>query len=133
MGQNLAVQTSLAPGGGVTFNNQDEHGNLKTFTYNPSYNTVAASQTKQKIGGGAVGDVLSSIVIIPATTSPGAVTLYDGQSGTGIVLFAGGASSVVDLKPISVLGLGLVAANATSPGWYVTTGENVSVIVSGNF
>lgn len=93
------------------------------------YETVAAGQTAQPLGagGGAPGDYLSHLIIIPATTSPGVVTLLDGA--TSIAIFVGGATSVADLAPI-VVPVEAVAANA---GWKITTGANVSVIAVGNF
>jgi hypothetical protein len=44
------------------------------------YEDVAASQTDQVIGSGATGtgQHLSHVIVFPATTSPGAVTLKDG-------------------------------------------------------
>lgn len=93
-----------------------------------SEETVAASQTDQVFGGtGDTGDYIAGIMIIPATTSPGAVSIKDG-SGSSITVFAGGASSVGDLKPFTVP-LGVVS---TSGPWKITTGANVSVIVFGN-
>jgi len=93
------------------------------------YETVAASQTAQVVGPtGAAGDFLKSLVIIPATTSPGSVAIKDG-GGSDITVFTGGASSIADLKPIVVL-LGL---RSVSGAWKVTTGANVSVIAAGYF
>ena len=97
-----------------------------------AYNTVAASQTKQALtggGGGATGDWLDFLLIVPATTSPSAVGLYDSSSGTEIIVFAGGASSVASLVPFAVPIRAISAAGA----WCVTTGTNVSVVASGNF
>ena len=92
------------------------------------FETVAASQTDQMCGpNGAAGDVLEKLVIIPATTSPGAVSIEYGS--TNISVFAGGASSVADLTPI-VLDLGV---RAPSGGWEITTGANVSAICIGRF
>lgn len=97
------------------------------------FETVAASATDQVIGvSGAVGDLLDSILIIPATTSPGVVQIRDGAGGSTITIFTGGASSVSNLVPFSVP-LGLKCVTGTSPGWRVTTGANVSVIAIGNF
>jgi len=94
-----------------------------------SYETVAASQTAQALGAtGAAGDVLNGLIIIPATTSPGAVQIKDG-GGTAITVFAGGASSVADLKPF-FLPLRIVSA---AGAWQVTTGANVSAIGIGKF
>lgn len=92
------------------------------------YETVAAGQTAQVLGAtGAVGDYLEGIVIIPGTTSPGAVTILD--NATSITIFAGGATSVADLKPFYVpLGM-----KSVSGAWKITTGANVSVIGIGNF
>ncbi len=100
------------------------------------YQTVAAGQTAQKLigstaitggGTGALGDILETVLIIPATTSPGAVTLLDGA--TSITAFAGGASSVPDLKPF----LAVVGARSQNGAWSITTGSNVSVIAVGRF
>lgn len=93
------------------------------------YETVAASQTTQALGAtGAAGDLLSRLVIIPATTSPGAVAIKDGAD-TAITVFAGGASSLTELKPI-VVELGVESA---AGAWQVTTGADVSVVAIGNF
>lgn len=101
------------------------------------YATVAASQTKQSLGNAkqpASGNqftntgVLRSITIIPATTSPGIVEIYDGSSGSAIVIFAGGATSVADLKPFTVLLGGMRALNGP---WLISTGANVSAVVCG--
>lgn len=92
------------------------------------YATVAASTTAQALGTGAVGDYLSHVTIIPATTSPGAVSITDG-SGGAITIFAGGANSISQLVPFAVP-LGLLS---TSGGWKITTGANVSAIAEGKF
>jgi hypothetical protein len=93
------------------------------------YETVAASQTDQALGTtGAAGDILAGLLIVPATTSPGAVSIKDG-SGSAITVFTGGASSVADLKPYW---LDLLVKSA-SGAWKVTTGANVSVIAVGSF
>lgn len=95
----------------------------------PAYETVAASQTGQVLGGGAgqLGDEISHLVIRPATTSPGAVTLLDGA--TSIVIFPGGADSVTQLIPFCVP----LMMNSQVGSWSVTTGANVSVIAVGKF
>lgn len=95
---------------------------------NYQFETVAASQTDQALGAtGASGDFLKGLLIIPATTSPGGVSIEHGD--TNIVVFAGGASSVADLKPFW-LSLGI---RSTLGAWEVTTGANVSVIAVGTF
>src|SRR4051812_32980794 len=55
-----------------------------------SYETVAASATAQALGAtGATGDYIAGVLVIPATTTPGVVTLLD--NATSIPLFVGGA------------------------------------------
>lgn len=89
------------------------------------YETVAAGQTDQVLGGaGAAGDFLSHIVIQPVTTGAGAVTVKDGAST--IYLFTSG--TLADLSPKTVP-LGILSAGALS----VTTGSNVTVLAVGNF
>lgn len=93
-----------------------------------NYETVAASQTAQVMGtAGGVSDVISHIIAVPASTSPGALTLIDGA--TSITVFAGGTDSVASLIPFTIP-LGLKAA--TGP-WKITTGANISAIVVGDF
>lgn len=97
------------------------------------YVSVAASQTTpgQALGktGGAVGDVLYGLLILPATTGAGAVSVKDG-SGTAITIFiGGGTTALADLKPFWVM-CGFLS---TVGSWQVITGANVSVIAVGKF
>lgn len=92
------------------------------------YEYVAASQTAQVLGvTGGVGDILDTVIITPASLSPGVVTLLDGA--TSIPLFIGGATSLVDVKPITIK-LGL---RSVSGAWKITTGAAVSAIGIGRF
>jgi hypothetical protein len=92
------------------------------------YETVAASQTAQTLGAtGGIGDYISGILVVPATTSPGNVLLLD--NATSITVFAGGASSVSNLVPFFIP-LGMISV---SGAWKITTGGNVSCIGVGNF
>lgn len=92
------------------------------------YETVAASQTAQILGAtGATGDYISSILVVPGTTSPGNVLLLD--NAISITVFTGGATSVSNLVPFSIpLGM-----RSVSGAWKITTGANVSCIAIGNF
>jgi hypothetical protein len=93
------------------------------------YETVAASLTDQVMGAtGATGDYLEGVLVIPATTSPGAVQIQDG-AGTEITIFAGGAGSVPSLIPFFVP----VGAVSRAGAWSITTGANVSAIGVGMF
>jgi hypothetical protein len=91
------------------------------------YETVAAGQTAQVLGTvGAVGDVLDRIVIIPATTAAGNISILD--NATSISVFVAG--TLADLSPITIDFGGIKSA---SGAWKVTTGANVSVIAVGRF
>lgn len=94
------------------------------------YETVAASQTDQALGPtGAVGDELHRLVIIPGTTSPGAVSVQDSTAGAAITIFPGGASSVTELRPMIVD----LDMTSTAGKWFITTGANVTAIAVGRF
>ena len=90
------------------------------------YETVAPSSTNQPLGStGAAGDLLASLLVIPASTSPGAVQIKDGAD-SAITVFAGGTDSVSTLHPFAIpLGI-----RSGAGAWQVTTGANVSVIAS---
>jgi hypothetical protein len=94
-----------------------------------SYETVAASQTAQVLGTtGAIGDYLNGLLIIPATTAAGAVSILDGS--TSIQVFAGGGTTALTTLIPWFVPLG---AKSTTGPWKVTTGANVSVIAVGSF
>jgi len=91
------------------------------------YETVAASATDQVLGAsGAVGDVIAGLLIVPATTGAGTVSIKDG-GGSGINVFVSG--TLADLRPIWLP----LFIRSSSGAWKVTTGSNVSVIAVGNF
>lgn len=91
------------------------------------YETVAAGSTDQVLGAtGAIGDYLAGLLIVPATTGAGNVSIKDG-GGSAISVFVSG--TLADLTPIW-LPLGM---RATGAGWKITTGSNVSCIGVGNF
>lgn len=91
------------------------------------YYTVAASQTTKVLGQvGAVGDWLESITIIAATTTPGAVTVFDGT--TAIFSIPAGTATVIPyVKTVPV------KAYSKLGTWNVTTGASVSVVATGQF
>lgn len=93
-----------------------------------TYEDIAASQTAQVLGTvGAKDDTLSHLIIIPQTTSPGAVTLLDGSGS--LVIFPGGASSVTSLIPFTIH----CGTRSRNGPWKVTTGANVKVRAVGRF
>lgn len=91
------------------------------------YQPVAASQT-DKILSGDVGDWIDRIIVIPTTTSPGSITLKDGNSAP-IIVFGGGTNCIEDLKPFAI------PLNMTSQlgGWSITNGANMTCLVVGRF
>lgn len=97
------------------------------------YETVAAAQTDQVLGSadastGRGNEFLSHLILIPANTSPGAVSIKDGA--TSITVFTGGASSLTELRPI-VIELQLTGKPQLT--WKVTTGADIAVIAIGLF
>lgn len=92
--------------------------------YRYPYETVAASQTAQVLGGaGAAGDYLHRIVVNVATAASSTVSVIDGS--TTIL-------SVPANTPIGSYSLELNLAAATGP-WKITTGAGVTVLAVGLF
>ena len=89
------------------------------------YETVAASQTAQVLGGvGAKGDFLARLVINTIATATAGVTLIDGA--TSIVVQTAASAQV---GPRSVE----IGARAKTGPWKVTTGAGATVIAIGQF
>lgn len=88
------------------------------------YETVAASQTNQVLGGtGAKGDFISRAIVTVVTAATSTVTLTDGT--TAIAIMA--ANTAIGCYSIE---LGMRAA--TGP-WKITTGAGATVIAVGQF
>ena len=88
------------------------------------YETVAASQTAQVLGGtGAVGDYLHRIVVTVTTTGTSTLSVLD-NSTTVLTMAAN--------TPIGVYSLEINAASASGP-WKITTGAGVTVLAVGFF
>lgn len=101
------------------------------ITDSRNYQSIAAGQGDSALsagGGGAKGDYLASLLIVPTTTSPGAVSIKDGD-GSPITVFDGGAASLLTLHPFPVP----IGAFSASGAWKVTTGANVKVLARGLF
>lgn len=106
----------------------DKRGRLHVSDGSGDYVTVAASQTDKVLGtstNATIGDFLHHLVIVPGTTSPGAVSIKDG-SGSSISIFVGGTTTV---QPWVVE----IKAYSTGGAWSVSTGTNVTVLAVGNF
>jgi len=88
------------------------------------YETVAASQTAQVLGGtGAVGDYLHRIVVTVTTTGTSTLSVIDGS--TTVLTMAANT-------PVGVYSLEINAAAAIGP-WKITTGAGVTVMAVGFF
>lgn len=100
------------------------------FANSTQYQPVAAGQGAAALGpgGGGAGDYLSHVTVVPASTSPGAVSIADGP-GAAITIFAGGSASLLSLAPFTVV----VGARSTSGKWQLTTGANIAAIAFGQF
>lgn len=89
---------------------------------------VPQSQTDKLLGAtGAKNDYLDSLIIVPITATPGAVTIRDGASGPVLMVLAGGSAGGQNSFGLFI---GLPSKNN---GWRITTGLNVSVIAKGRF
>lgn len=74
------------------------------------------------------GDILEHVCIIPGSTSPGSVSIQD-AAGAAIQIFAGGATSVADLKPIWLK----LSIRTKVGAWSIICGANVTVLATGWF
>ncbi len=92
-----------------------------------AYETVAASQSAQVMGGGgATGDYLSHVNVQPTSTAPGVVTILD--NAVEVHAYPGGTVAA-DLKPFTIP----IDAVSVSGAWKITTGANVKVTAYGTF
>jgi hypothetical protein len=104
---------------------------IQTADQYTNYFPAAASATTLLGATGALGDYLAGVVVVPGTTAAGTVSFEDGNVTTEI--FAGGGTSALsDLKPFFIP-LGIVAKNATTPGFRLILGANVTAIGVGKF
>ena len=88
------------------------------------YETVAASQTAQVLGGtGAEGDYLHRIVVTVTTTGTSSLSVIDGS--TTVLTMAANT-------PVGVYSLEINAAATTGP-WKITTGAGLDVMAVGFF
>jgi hypothetical protein len=94
--------------------------------YRYQYETVAASQTGQVLGGtGATGDYIHRLVISVVTVATASVTIIDGS--TSIVILTGAAGLVAGVYSVE-----LNMRSNTGP-WSITTGAGATVVAVGVF
>lgn len=97
-----------------------------TIPYGFQYETVAASQTAQVLGGtGAKGDYLDKLILVVSTAATAATSILDGS--TSIAVFPNSPGGGIGTYEIP---LGMLSV--TGP-WKVTTGAGVAVIAVGTF
>lgn len=94
--------------------------------FNTMYETVAASQTDQVIGGaGAIGDLLERVIVTVSTAgATGIASIKDG-GGSSIPLVTSGAA--VGVYSIDI------GARSSAGAWKVTTGAAATAIAVGRF
>jgi hypothetical protein len=94
--------------------------------YRYQYETVAASQTGQVLGGtGATGDYIHRLVISVVTVATANVTIIDGS--TSIVILTGAATLVPGVYSVEVNAVSRTGA------WSITTGAGATVVAVGVF
>jgi hypothetical protein len=92
--------------------------------YRFQYETVAASQTNQVLGGtGAIGDYLHRVIVVVNTAATSTVTILD----NAITVFTMPANTSVGVYSLEV------NAVSASGSWRVTTGAGVTVAAVGIF
>lgn len=92
------------------------------------YQVVPAGQKAAVIQtpSGESCDFIKSILVIPATTKVGAITLFDGA--TSFTVFVGG--TVLDVRPFKIP---LDMFFGKGEPWKISTGSNITAIVKGQF
>lgn len=94
------------------------------FPFRYAYETVAASQTGQVLGGtGAAGDYLHRVVVAVATAASSTVSVIDGST------------TVLSIPANTPIGVYSVEINAASRNgaWSITTGAGASLLAVGVF
>ena len=91
------------------------------------YETVAASQTNQVLGGaGAIGDAIAGVWFFPGSTTPAAWSVLDNTT----TVFAWPAGiTLTDTRPIFIP----LGDKSASGAWKITTGANCALTVHGKF
>ena len=92
--------------------------------FGTTYETVAASQTAQVLGGsGATGDTIIRLIVTVNTAATSTVTILDNATSIAIMP----ATTAVCVYSIDL------GVQSVSGPWKVTTGAGVTVVAVGNF
>jgi len=90
------------------------------------YETVAASQTAQVLGGsGAAGDFLDTLTLVVTTAATAAVSILDGSISIAVFPNSPGGGVGTYVLPLKI-------RSQTGP-WKVTTGAGVAAVATGSF
>ena len=92
--------------------------------FGTTYETVAASQTAQVLGGsGATGDTIIRLIVTVNTALTSTVTILDNATSIAIMP----ATTAVGVYSIDL------GVQSVSGPWKVTTGAGATVVAVGNF
>ena len=92
--------------------------------FGTTYETVAASQTAQVLGGsGAVGDTIIRLIVTVNTAATSTVAILDNATSIAIM---------PAVTPVGVYSIDLGVQSVSGP-WKVTTGAGATVVAVGNF
>lgn len=96
------------------------------------YVSVAASQTAAPLAitTAAKGNLLYRIIVIPATTGAGSISLIDGTGSDKVTISLFVTGTLSNLAPITIE-CGFVSQK--TGGWNITTGASVSILAVGLF
>jgi hypothetical protein len=90
------------------------------------YETVAASQTAQVLGGvGAAGDLLHALVCVVSTAATAATSILDNATSIAVFPNSPGGGIGTYTIPLDIV--------STGGAWKVTTGAGVACIAIGRF
>lgn len=112
--------------------NVSANQNITPVDQYSNYFPAPASATTLMGATGAVGDYLAGVIIIPGAAAAGTVGVTDGNGST-ISLFAGGGTTALPSLVPFFVPFGIAAKNATTAGWRLICGANVTAIGVGKF
>lgn len=121
----ITAQGGVGDSAKVILSAEDQTNTVVRTENQFEYETVAASQTNQMMGGtGAVGDLIHGVLCVTTAASAAVVTLKDGSLTAFNIghIFAGAGTFWMPLDLVSVSG-----------GWQITTSTNTTCVGIGRF
>lgn len=98
------------------------------------YKVVLASCSTTQvstISDAAVGDYLHQLIVVPASSAAGVVTVFDGATAVLSIPAVAGSGTGTVTPPPYTLKCGMAAV--TTQGWNITCGASVHAIAVGRF